>query len=433
MINKIIEILNATNEIDAWKLTERKTKSSELFFIKNKLEMNRGKDVVKYKISVYNDFSNNEHKYRGSADVELLPDMEREEIEQIIQEAAVGASFIKNKYYPLADPVEIDYNVPASDFYDNSFADILSQISEALFESDNFDNGGLNSAELFLNEHQIRIINSKGVDNSYQKRVLDIDFITNWQENSEEIELSKIITLAEFDLDTIINTVREMLIQSRERSKAESLPNINDIPVILTGSSVKELLEYFYVQANAKQIYENVSIAEIGESMQGKEIKGDKVDLLLDPNLSGSTHSVPFDKDGFPLSAQKIIEGGKLLQFWGDIRFSHYLGIEATGDIKNLSFAEGSYSEKELKSEPHLELLVFSNFQMDHLAGNFGGEIRLGRYFDGEKSIPVTGGSISANINKIKNDMLLSIEKQQINNYYGPKFIKLNNISIAGG
>ena len=69
---------------------------------------------------------------------------------------------------------------------------------------------------------------------------------------------------------------------------------------------------------------------------------------------------------------------------------------------------------------------------MDSFSGFFGGEVRLGIYFDGEKTYPVTGFSISGNINEKKCELTLS--KEQISTssgYEGPKYILVPGMDIA--
>ena len=46
--------------------------------------------------------------------------------------------------------------------------------------------------------------------------------------------------------------------------------------------------------------------------------------------------------------------------------------------------------------------------------------------------IPVTGGSISGNINELQNELFLSKELQKDNKFEGPKVIKLLNVTVAG-
>jgi predicted Zn-dependent protease len=91
----------------------------------------------------------------------------------------------------------------------------------------------------------------------------------------------------------------------------------------------------------------------------------------------------------------------------------------------------GTASTKDLRDTPYLELVSFSDFQVDPVTGDFGSEIRLGFYFDGEKTIPVTGGSISGNMAKINETMRMSIENRQYNNYHGPATICIRDASIS--
>ena len=85
-----------------------------------------------------------------------------------------------------------------------------------------------------------------------------------------------------------------------------------------------------------------------------------------------------------------------------------------------------------MKASPYIELVSFSDFQMDTMTGDFGGEIRLGWYFDGENTVSITGGSISGNIKEVEKEMYFSSETQKLNNFLGPKTIELSNVSLAG-
>ena len=92
----------------------------------------------------------------------------------------------------------------------------------------------------------------------------------------------------------------------------------------------------------------------------------------------------------------------------------------------------GNTSETELKKEPYIECLKFSGMQMDSISGFFGGEVRLGIYFDGTNTYPVTGFSISGNIKEKRSELTLS--KEQISTssgYEGPKYILVKGMDIA--
>jgi len=74
----------------------------------------------------------------------------------------------------------------------------------------------------------------------------------------------------------------------------------------------------------------------------------------------------------------------------------------------------------------------FSDFQVNPVTGDFISEIRLGFYFDGKKTAPVTGGSITGSITKVQDTMRMSTEQKQYNSYLGPATISITNATISG-
>ena len=110
-----------------------------------------------------------------------------------------------------------------------------------------------------------------------------------------------------------------------------------------------------------------------------------------------------------------------------------YLGEEnPTGNFTNMKVNCGNTTEEELKKEPYIECLKFSGMQMDSFSGFFGGEVRLGIYFDGQNAYPVTGFSISGNIFEKRG--VLTLSKEQISSsigYEGPKYIFVPQMDIA--
>lgn len=432
MINLIKDILNNIPDINGWKIVETKTESSELFFIKKNLDMNRRKKVNHFQVSIYKDFIEGGEKYRGSSTTDIHPTMDRFEIEKVIKDAVYAAGFVKNKYYTLVQPENIEQPLPESKFSEKPMSYWLSKLTTAFFKKDNYDKGWINSGELFLNDIYTRIINSEGLDVSYNKFKGELEFITNWQEKGEEIELYRKIDFSDYKPDLISEKVDEMLIRSKEKAIAQPTPSLGKHTVLLSGSPVKEFLKYYYIQSGAQYVYEQISTAKPGDSIQGKDIKGDLINMKLDPFIENSTESVPYDGDGFPLKTITIYEDGILKNYWGNKRYSYYLDVPTTGEIKNIVVKGGENSLEHFKESPYLELLAFSDFQMDPLTGNFGGEIRLGRYFDGKKVIPVTGGSISGNIKEVQQELYLSREIQRDNNFIGPETIQLLNVSVSG-
>ncbi|AKA68729.1 metallopeptidase TldD-related protein [Clostridium scatologenes] len=431
MINRIKSILE-TLDVDGYKIVETKVNSEELFFIKKDLDMNRSKDVHHFKVTVYKDFEEKKIKYKGSSIVNIHPTMSDEEIKKSLEGAAFAANFAKNQYYDLPKKaIKENEKIKESSFKGNTLSYWMEKLTEKLYEADNKERGNINSSELFLEKVYKRIINSNGVDVSFENYKGTIEFITNWREK-EEIELYKSIGFSNFDEKQIVSSVNEMLFVSQQRALAKDMPKAGKYKVIFTGSAVKELLSYYVYQGNVEAVYNHMSIARLNENIQGDDVKGDLLSITLDPALENSSYSVPFDEDGIALSKVEIFDKGLLKNYHGYFRHSFYLGVEPTGIINNFIVDGGSKAYKEMKNQPYMELVEFSDFQIDKLTGDFGGEIRLGWYFDGTKTTPITGGSVSGNMKDFHSNMYLSKEIQKDNEFQGPKALELFDVSIAG-
>lgn len=432
MMERIRKLISECTKIDGFKIVENKINSSEFFFIKKILDMDRSKNIHNFNITVYKNFKSENIDYTGSSSAVIHPTMSDQEILEIIYECSFAASFIKNKFYPMVRPTDIVQPEIRSNFSEKSLNEWLPTITEALYTSDIYDKGCINSSEIFLNKVYTHIVNSEGIDVSFTSYNGEVEFITNWKADSEEIELYKHLDFSEMNFNLINEKVKEMLIFSKEKAIATATPALLKHTVLLTGAPVIELLKYYLDKASAKSVYNELSMSKLGENIQGDDVLGDLITLTLDPFMKNSTKSSPYDADGFPLHSVELFKKGVLNVYHGDARHCHYLNVEPTGTISNFIIEGGAYSITDFKKEPYLEIVAFSDFQMDDLTGDFGGEIRLGWYFNGKNTIPVTGGSISGNIKDLQKEVYLSKELQSDNNFVGPKTVKLLDVSVAG-
>ncbi len=432
MLEQIQKLILEQKDITGYKICETRIHSNELFFVKKNVDMDRAKDVLHYKVTVYINFEENSKKLTGSSSTFLHPTMTVQEMKRAIEEAAFAARYVKNPYYPLVKPVDTFREPPESKFAKESFSYWMNEITKAVYKNDIYDKGGINSCEIFLEKIKTRVVNSEGVDVSSINYQCMVEFITTWKEEGEEIELYRCINCSDFDAELLASEVKSMITICREKAIAQPTPALKTFPVIFTRSAVKELFSYYCFMSKASSVYNQYSTWKIGDLLQGEKIKGDRITITLDPFIHNSTSSAVFDEDGFALAPVRIIEEGVLKQYSSDRRYSYYLGVETTGSIANMVVAEGSRTAKELQAEPHLMVAAFSDFTMDDVTGDFGGEIRLAWYDDGEKIIPVTGGSITGNINELHRELYLSKERQKDNNFEGPQMVKIMNCTVAG-
>ncbi len=432
MLERIIKILKSQKDITGYKICETQIQSNELFFIKKNVDMDRAKSVHNFKVTVYVDFEEGDKKLTGSSATNIHPTMSDDEVAQVIKEAAFAAKFVKNPAFPLVTPAAEYQKLSQSAFAEKDFPYWMNEITKAVYQNDIYDKGGINSCEIFLEKIATRVINSEGVDVQDTKYKCMVEFITTWKEEGEEIELYRCLEFSDFDGERIAEEVRNMIVICRDRAVATKTPSLDQFPVILTRDAVGEFFGYYASKSNAVSIYNQSSSWKVGDRLQSTEIKGDLITMSLDPFLENSCHSGGFDSDGYALTPVTIIEQGELKRYSADLRYAHYLDVAATGAIANVVVKGGRQSVEELQQEPHLMVGAFSDFRVNPMTGDFCGEIRLAWYYDGEKTIPVTGGSISGNIGELHQELSLSRELQRDKNFEGPAMIKLNKVTVAG-
>ena len=80
------------------------TVSREAFFIGQKLDMGRAKNVTHTVVTVYVD--SEDKKFRGSATKEIHPTSTPEEMKREVEAAIFAAGFVKNPWYPVVEEVK---------------------------------------------------------------------------------------------------------------------------------------------------------------------------------------------------------------------------------------------------------------------------------------------------------------------------------------
>ena len=154
-------------------------------------------------------------------------------------------------------------------------------------------------------------------------------------------------------------------------------------------------------------------------------MQGEKLNITLHA-------SNPYSSEGIPMKDLTLLKEGELKAIHGNARFAYYLGVEPTGIYSAVKLDNGTKTLEEMKKEPYLYVVSFSDFSMDSLSGYFGGEIRLAYLFDGEKVTPVTGGSVSGNLLELQKDMAFSTERYKYKDYDGPFAVEFHGVAVAG-
>jgi len=431
MVDTLIKTLKTYNEVE-YLIKETKTHRLESYNIKKKTEMNRDVETSLISLTLYVVFEEEGNKYRGSYNIEIHPDTNENDLKVIIEEGIYAARFVKNKYFPLVSPTPVSPLVKQ----EIDIKKAITQLQDALHSCDNHPVGHLSYSEFFVTREDVRIINSNGVDVGYITYRFFVETAVHMPSVSGgEIE---ILEAYRFSLDDVAvastalkDRVAALFTVASKKAAASPTPTVGDINILLSGECLSTFFSYYKDCANAQMIYQQLSTFKEGADVQGSQ-NSDRISVKLDPGMTGSSLSRPYDDHGQPLACHQIIDNGKLLKYWGDTRFANYLEITPTGNIQNMQVTGGSVSEADLRKAPYLELVSFSDFQVNAVTGDFGSEIRLGYYYDGKTTVPVTGGSISGNMTKIQDNIRMSKEQRQYNNYIGPATVCIRGVSISG-
>ncbi len=419
-MKKLIEIVK--EHADGFKIVNVKTKANEFFFIKHRLDMNRFKEVEHTFLTVYRQLDDG--KFLGSTTREIHPNTSDEQLLKLIQEMNYGAGFVKNPYYQLAKPQGAVKQV----FIPIDPLSVASDIIDTIQSVKTTDQENINSYEVFVNEKVIKIINSEGIDVEYETIDSQTEIIVNAKMQDSEIEIYRNYTFGTCDKAYLAQQLQDTITIGKDRSLASKTPNLNNFRVVFDGHNAVKLLGYFVDMTNASSVYMKIS-----DYIKGQAISdNDKISLTALASLPNSSKNVVYDDDGNLLCDKELIKNSVCLDFWGNEQFSQYLGQSKASIYRNFAFNIGDFNHSALRKRPYLRAAEFSDFQCDSSTGNFAGEIRLAYYFDGEKEIPVSGGSISGNIKQLLSTMRLADKLKQIDNYLIPEFIVLDDVSVSG-
>lgn len=425
MTELILEALKANN-IDTYLIEDNKEEIAELFFIKKNLDMRRAENTHTSYVTVYRDFENDGEKFRGDAAFTVEAATTREELDAKIKRAYTAAQFVPNPFYEIAPELKQDCFTMESTLAGLTLEDVMKKYVEALYAADCDDKAFINTAEFFVKKLTKHIINSNGVDVSYIKYSVDGEFVAQCKE-PQDVETYQNFKFEGLDTEELTSQAKEALKLTRDRAVADTAPKAGQYDVILSGEYAATVMSYYRDRANGAYIYRQYSDYKTGDFIQGEksEITGDIINADYLP-------STPFSSEGIPMKKLPCISDGVFQNIHSGCRYSYYLGIKPIGAYTKLEITPGTMSFEDMKKQKGLYVVNFSDFQMDSMGGNFGGEIRLAYLNDGEKITPVTGGSINGSIIEAQKSFRFSAETQNTSKFVGPKAILLKNVSVAG-
>ena len=425
-MEKLIKVLKES-PISDYRINVIHSESRELFYVLNKLETNRATNIDEIEVTIYINVDDK----RGSASFSYYPYMSEEEIKEEIEKRIYAAKFALNPYFEIPNKnEEKPLHIP-SNLENITLDEAAERVVNAILKAKQYQQGIYSATEVFVTRKEERILNSKGVNLSATSYKIFIELIPAWEENGEEVETYNNFEFSNLDEEEITRQVNEAMDLTRARFEAKNLKLDKPVKVIIEGEDASEFFEYFVDNLSYHYKYQQMNRLEVGQNVQGDNITGDKLNISLIPIYEGASRSAAFDSEGVILKPCQIVKDGMAINMTGANRFGYYLGIKnPTGLLPITKVEAGSKLFKEMQKEPYVRCVKFSSFQLEEASGFFGGEVRLGFYFDGEKEIPVTGFSIAGNLNEAKSNIVLSSEIEVLPRYVGPKYLEIKGMGI---
>ena len=422
MLNRIEEKLKALG-CTVWALNEQTVKAWEFYFIRHALDQNRITEVKTYRVTLYRPL---EDGMLGSASGEIFATASEAEIEKTLSEIYEQASMVKNPAYRLTDkPVEApalqEVNVEA---IAEDFISAMSKVQETETEF-------VNSYEIFVKEITRHYRNSNGVEYTVRYPSSMIEVVVNARKGDHEIELYRMYDSGTCDADKLCRDVEKTLRYGKDRLVTEPTPKLNEFDVLFSTDDAVQIYRYFAIKTNTSLLFRHLSDWTVGKNV-AENATGDRVTVKAVSSLHNSSKDYPIDEEGAAIQDRVLIRSGVVENRWGPRQYSQYLGVENGSMVQNFVVEGGARSEAEVRQGDYLEVVEFSDFEVDPFGGNIAGEIRLGYLHQNGTVKAVSGGSVTGQMAQAVPTMEFSSETEQYDTCVIPRVTRMKDLKITG-
>ena len=254
-----------------------------------------------------------------------------------------------------------------------------------------------------------------------------VEAVINARKDGHEIELYRMLKAGTCDREQLTRELKETLTYGRDRLITVPTPALDKPDVVFATDPSVELYRFFASKLYASMVYRGMSDWKIGDMVAPENLT-----MCSVRSLPNSSRNVAYDEEGAPIRDLTLIDHGKAVSYMGGRQFSQYLGMESSFIPSNIEVIGGTESEADLRTGDFLEVVEFSDFQVDSITGDIAGEIRLAYLHQGGKVTPVCGGSVSGSFPELLKTMRFSKESRQYNTMLIPSVTRLQGVTVTG-
>ena len=441
MLDQVVRALRAQDGVDDWLVRHVCKRSTQHYVIGAVPESRRSVTSEQAVVTVMNDHPGAEASHgpqRGEAQVTILP-TDVGQLTAKLKQAVFMAELTDNPPYtpaPPADYPEVQLAEAEMQSAPRRVAErLVDQLTEALARERDVR---LSSAEVFVEERDIAIENSRGASGRQLCTDLLLDFVLLASNGDNEMESHIAVKRRRSAGLDIAEMARQQAQYARDALEAGT-PRTGVFPVLVSDEALVELLlsegdSPLVLLSSAELKYQQLTRWELGQPALLEEPTGDPLTMYSNALAPFGTRSGCFDADGLPGQRTLIIDNGILKRFWASNRYAQYLQIDASGSFGTMELATGSMPFAALQDDHELlyHIVAFSAMSPDPITGDFVGEIRLGYELENGQRRPIRGGSVSGNLLAVLAAASLSQESAFHGDYLGPKAMRFPQITVAG-
>ena len=420
-LSRLLNILK-TSGADAWEVTDVQEKGWEFYLIRHALDQNRVKELESFRVKVYRKFDDS----IGSAGAPVPADADEAEMKRIVAGLYQDAAYVLNPIYTLNKP-EAGDGADAAEAENVDIRAISGDFLKTLSALPETDTEDLNSCEVFVSELRKRFLNSEGIDVTVVCPSSMVEAVVNARKDGHEIELYRMYNCGTCDAEQLTRDLTETMRYGRDRLTTEPTPALEKADLILSTDAACAVYEYFIDRLSAGMVHRGFSDWKAGDMVAPAEMTLNTAAFLPNSSQNGA-----YDSEGARIRDLTLIDGGKAVRYWGSRQFSQYLGLEDSFIANNFTVSGGSQSAEELRRGDWLEVVEFSDFQVDEITGDIAGEIRLAYLCRDGKTTAVSGGSVSGNMNELVRGMRFSAERRQYDTLLIPAVTRLDGVTVTG-
>ncbi len=423
-ICEVKKLLDAS-PVDAYRISEKRTESHELFFVHEKIETVRSTDTVDVTVTVYVDHDGK----RGDSSFAVSGGMNEDDVVRKIGAAAQRAKLVFNEPYELPEAGSYEKTL-GGNLAGCGLAEAAEQIAEAVFAAPKAEGCSLNALEVFVYRETLRVVNDRGVDKTAHLVRSAVEAIPTYTDDSGSVELYEMIKFTDLDRERIMGEISEKMREVKDRATAKAPGAPLKCGIVLRPYEIGDLIWELADDLGYGNVYSKANLRVIGDDVQ-KGSGCDRFTVRAKAAVRGSDKSAFFDGDGTDLCDTLLIEDGKVKNYYGSSRFGQYLGVKKPSGVLNcISLAPGTLGADDLKGVEYLEIASMSGIQVDLFNDYLGGEIRLAYLVRGGERTPVTGVSFSARLSEVLENVRLSKNITVEDDYEGPDFMYFEGAEI---